>query len=320
MEMPPTDSAPGAPAPKTFGDLFSESLDTYGHGAAVLTGIALVALVPLALFQGAAWAANASSGSGDIGLAARAMLVSLAFLVLTILAYPVMGGALIHAAVRRREGRPVGVPDAYSHALSKAGRLIGAELLVFLLLMLIALPFILLSLLLLALLGYPSWPWPSAAPLLAALPLLCYFGVKWMLASQIVLLEGSKARESLGRSSALIAGHWWRSFGFSLLLGAVPSLLLGIPIELIFSAVSLHGFASTVVQGIFPGVITMPLSTVALTILYFDLRARMLQSTPRLMPEVAPAPPPEAGQPPGPGQGPPAPGGPYLDSRRVRLC
>ena len=310
MEEPSSSPAPGAPAPeapapRSFGDLFSESLSTYGGALAVLAGIALAALVPLALFEAAAWAGREYPGASETWSAARDILFPLGALVLNILIYPVMMGALIHTAVRRQEGRAVGVLDAYSCAMGTAGRLIGAYLLMGVMLMLIALPFLVLFAVF-ALVG-TGWIWLGILVLLVALPLAIYFGVKWMLALQAVLLEGSGPWEGLKRSSALVSGNWWRSFGFFLLLSVLPSLILGIVVRAILAAASAGGFASTLVQGIIPGVITTPLSAVSLTVLYFDLRARKAQPPPQLTIAGIDVPQPSAPTPPGPETNPPAP-------------
>lgn len=190
-----------------------------------------------------------------------------------------MMGGLIHAAARRQEGRAVGMLDAYSCAMGTAGRLIGASLLMVVMLMLIALPFLVLFAVF-AVLG-AGWVWMGILLLLVAVPPAAYFRVKWMLVFQLVLLERSGPWEGLKRGSALVCGHWWRSFGFFLLISVLPSLILGLAVRAILSAASVGGFAGTVVQGLIPGLFTTPLSAAPMTILYFDLRARKLQPSPQ---------------------------------------
>ncbi len=329
MEEPSTNLTPGAPAPeapapRSFGDLLSESLSTYGGALAVLTGIALAALVPLALFEAAAWAAREYTGTDDTLSAAQDLIFPLGTIGLNILIHPVMMGALIHAAARRHDGRATGVLDAYSCAMGTAGRLIGAYLLMLVMLMLVALPF-LVFFAVFAVLG-AGWVWLGMLLLLVGVPLAAYFGVKWMLVFQAVLLEGSGPWEGLKRSSALVSGHWWRSFGFFLLISVLPSLILGLAVRAILSAASVGGFAGTVVQGLIPGLFTTPLSAVSMTILYFDLRARKLPPSPQpaageadVPPFGAPAPPGPEPDPPTSMPAPPPPGAPPQAAARPRL-
>jgi hypothetical protein len=45
------------------------------------------------------------------------------------------------------------------------------------------------------------------------IPFGIYFGIRWTLYSQPVLLEESKAWNALGRSTELVKGSWWRVLG-----------------------------------------------------------------------------------------------------------
>ncbi len=185
-EETPIVPAPEAPAPRSFGDLFGESLNTYWDALAVFTGIAAVTLVPQALLSGALWAIGRHAAGEDQTGFTWNLLFPLGSVVFTLLAYPLMEGALIHATAERQAGRRIGVLGAYSAIIPKAGRLIGAQLLVGLLILL----FMLLPLCLVLVASFGSLLSVGILLLIIVAPLACYFGVKWMLVLQQVVLDG----------------------------------------------------------------------------------------------------------------------------------
>jgi hypothetical protein len=96
-----------------------------------------------------------------------------------------------------------------------------------------------------------------------------YLAVAWMLAIQIVMLEGIAGSAALSRSRELVRDHWWRAFGITTLaviVGSVISMVLqllvsGIPIvRAVASAI-----ASSIAMAFYTGVGV---------VLYFDLRCR----------------------------------------------
>ena len=103
--------------------------------------------------------------------------------------------------------------------------------------------------------------------------------------------------QSLTRSSALVTGNWWRSLGIWVLLSFVPAFVLGVLVSILLTFwENQSGFAVIVLQGGFPALLVVPLSTIAQTLLYFDLRARREQYVSQIMGgavEVPPAPGPE---------------------------
>ena len=108
---------------------------------------------------------------------------------LSMLAYPLMQGALIHATEQKRLGQSISIRQAYLSALGHAGRLIGAWLLTGLLVAvmmasLICLPF--------ALFGGDRWLFILTAVLAIGLPFGLYFTIKWLLVLQMVMLEESR--------------------------------------------------------------------------------------------------------------------------------
>ena len=112
-----------------------------------------------------------------------------------------------------------------------------------------------------------------------------YFGVKWSLWAQVVVLEGVGPMDALKRSSQLIAGNWFRSAGMLVVISFIVSILQAIPATAmgivagiatamqdgdptIVSAV-INGASSLIGYPLFGG-----LTFITLTILFIDLRNR----------------------------------------------
>jgi hypothetical protein len=201
-------------------------------------------------------------------------------LLLSMLAYPLMQGALIHATGRKRLGQPINVLHAYLSAFRKTGRLIGVWLVTCLLvsammISLICLPF--------ALSQHLRWLYILTAVLAVGIPFAIYFSIKWLFVLQTVMLEGRRITQTFPRSSDLVTGNWWRGFGIWVLLTLVP-VVAGPPIVILFMFWGrLGGFEAVVFQSVFPALIIAPLSTIAQTTLYFDIRVRRERYSPDIM-------------------------------------
>lgn len=57
--------------------------------------------------------------------------------------------------------------------------------------------------------------------LIAALPLILYLYFRWLYIVPVIAWEDETAMGAFGRSSALVAGKWWRTFGIFLLFSIV---------------------------------------------------------------------------------------------------
>lgn len=92
---------------------------------------------------------------------------------------------------------------------------------------------------------------------------VCYWWVRWSFVNQMILEEGSGPVEAFGRSSRLVGGQWGRVVGLYTILTLVPSLLDNL--------LGLVGpWAVPVGQSL-----VGPLSTVGMTLLYWELRGRV---------------------------------------------
>ena len=135
------------------------------------------------------------------------------------------------------------------------------------------------------------------------IPFAIYFSVRWGLYPLPVLLEGTTARNALRRSTELVKGTWWRIFGIMLaislisfmiyfileassgfllswmgfteaeeptgLLDGLRQLFLPTPDEIGWFSYTIRRLVSLGISAL-----TMPISAIGSTLIYFDLRIR----------------------------------------------
>jgi hypothetical protein len=105
------------------------------------------------------------------------------------------------------------------------------------------------------------------------IPFAIHRFIRWSLFAQACMLDDLSATESLHRSSELVKGHWWRTFGFTALIDALAILsgpLLGVGLLLLTDhSLNFINLAASLVY-----TFTVPYAAVQLTLYYFDLEAR----------------------------------------------
>ena len=96
--------------------------------------------------------------------------------------------------------------------------------------------------------------------------------VRWMVVSQVVVVEGRGGSEALRRSFELTRGRFWASFlvlfVLSLLAGVLSAIVLA-PLE--YAAEEANTMALSLLGQVIGSVLTLPLVAVAYTLLYFSL-------------------------------------------------
>jgi len=96
--------------------------------------------------------------------------------------------------------------------------------------------------------------------------------VRWMVVSQVVVVEGRGGSEALRRSFDLTRGRFWASFlvlfVLSLLAGVLSAIVLA-PLE--YAAEEADTMALSLLGQVIGSVLTLPLVAVAYTLLYFSL-------------------------------------------------
>ena len=135
------------------------------------------------------------------------------------------------------------------------------------------------------------------------IPFAIYFSFRWSLYTLPVLFEGTTARNALRRSTELVKGTWWRVFGIILAVSLIsfmiyfileassgfllswmgvteaeePTNLLDTLRQLFVPTPSEIGWFSYTIRSLVSlsiAALTMPISIIGSTLLYFDLRIR----------------------------------------------
>ena len=107
-----------------------------------------------------------------------------------------------------------------------------------------------------------------------------YLFVVFAVALPVLMSEGEKGRNALGRSRSLVRGRWWKTALLLLVAGLLSSIVSGV----VSGAVAALGFASgdepvalffiAAVSGTAGALLSTPFSAAYHTVLYFDLRVR----------------------------------------------
>jgi hypothetical protein len=105
------------------------------------------------------------------------------------------------------------------------------------------------------------------------IPFAIHRFVRWSLFAQACMLGDRSATESLRRSSTLVRGRWWRTFGFTLLVDVLAILsgpLFGVGLLLLTDhSLNFINLAAALVY-----TFTVPFAAIQLTLYYFDLEAQ----------------------------------------------
>jgi hypothetical protein len=175
--------------------------------------------------------------------------------VVRLILVPVTAGVIIYATNEIIKGRNSTIVDALEGTLQRYWRLAGVALLGGVLLF--------------------------ACILLITIPLVIWIAVRWLVGAPALLAEDLEPARALSRSWQLVGGRWWRTLGIFLVVVAmttVASLILGATIGGILGLVpglsdDLRG-ALIQVTGSLVGALVLPVSYIAITLMYYDLRVR----------------------------------------------
>jgi hypothetical protein len=175
-------------------------------------------------------------------------------------------GAVTRAVTDVALGRPATIGSVLRETLARYFPLLGFIALVFLIfivwVIVVAIGFVLLVL-------------PGLAVLCAGV----YLAVRWSLSVAAMMAEDIGPIRGMSRSWNLVSGQWWRTLGIILIvlimrsiIGAALGFLFGI-----IAGVATSGdvqLAVVAVGSTILGAIISPLVTIAIVLLYFDLRVR----------------------------------------------
>ena len=102
-----------------------------------------------------------------------------------------------------------------------------------------------------------------------------YLAVRWYFVPQAVVIDGARGPAALTRSSQIVQGFWWRTFGLVVLANvavAIPGLVLLAPFSAIAESTDQAVWA--LVGTILATSVTTPFVALYSTLLYYDLLAR----------------------------------------------
>jgi len=261
--------------PLEYGDLFDELFDIYKHNFALLVGIAGIAYIPLntimmrwlfgsGLMKLPGIKPETTNHVPDAVLIQRLIFFfgGLAVVgVLGLLMYALVQAAMTWAISRRYLGEPATIIGSF--------RAVGKKALTLSLMILLALLIFYIGLILCILPGL-------------VIGVLFVFWFAFVV--QVYVLEGMSMRNALARSRALAAGNWLRIFVVYLLVAIIANVVqrvIMLPFQLVIPGVgnpylgasSSAATAYGVVTGV-AGALTAPLSVLAFTLLYYDIRVR----------------------------------------------
>jgi hypothetical protein len=116
-------------------------------------------------------------------------------------------------------------------------------------------------------------------PGLAVLCAAVYFLVRWSLTVAAMMAEDIGPIRGLGRSWNLVKGQWWRTFGILVIVAILQTIIsyaLFILFGLIAALFSTGDFQAALVQvgSTLLSALVSPITTIAVVLLYFDLRVR----------------------------------------------
>jgi hypothetical protein len=262
------------PRPLGIGEILSMAFQLYRRHWRTLLAIAAVVVVPLTLLQhllgdlertqrettSYGWVVEVTpTWLGAIAGLLAALVGILMSLVLT--------GAITRAIAAEVAGEDPSVEQSYRFGFHRLGSVLLVSVLVGLAiiggLILLAIP----------VLAARTADAPEALlvpPLVLAVVLGIYIGVRLCVSIEALVVEGRRGTEAIGRSWGLVGGHWWHAFAALL----VAFLLTGIVNAVITAPFGATGWLVQAVAAAVATVVTLPYGVLVGVLLYLDLRAR----------------------------------------------
>jgi hypothetical protein len=212
---------------------------------------------------------------------ADAIALSLILGVATGVATFVAGAAVIHVAGQTYEGRQVAAREAVVHALRRLPSLFGVWLVVALVVLLIVAGGVAIGATLIIASGAGLAAFAGLIIIVAAIVAAVFVSVRWAVAAQAVMLEGTGTLAGLGRSWRIVAGSTWRVLTYLLVVGIILGLVSAV-LSTFVNLIVARGQApleptTLVVEGLLNGgvaVLLLPITSLVVTLLYYDLRWR----------------------------------------------
>lgn len=196
---------------------------------------------------------------------------------------PLAQAAMVHAVSETILGREVGFVESLRAIREKIWRVILAYVLYVIIMFAFFLPFLLFVVI------EPLSPHRAglALGLFLLFPVcfffLFYFIVKFLFLPQAIVLDDVGAVEALKRSFRLTSGYWWRIFGIYLVVAVLVAIVVSLLNLLVYvvdwgmAQIVQAEYLSLAVGSLVKTVINVvvnPITWIATTLLYYDLRIR----------------------------------------------
>ena len=242
--------------PRSLGSMLAETFQIYRTNSVRL--LAIVAIMEIALrFM---WSIPDFSGlrplleEGKTESLGYLIPVGIALLVASIMGLSLMQGALIHGISEQYLRQPIRIGRALRFAWERLASMAGSMLLALFIVMGIVMVSIGLPVNFASKTGYLF--------VTAGFCVSVYLLVCWSFILQAVLLENVNPLAAISRSTSLVRNNWWRVLYMTIAVG-----LITVAISLIIGAVPTIGPA-------LGNILSTPVFTIGITLLYYDLRVR----------------------------------------------
>lgn len=226
---------------RDVGDLLSTTFGIFGSRLAVFLSVTLVIVAPAVILIDGIWGRALAEGrDADPSTAA-----TVSSLLVGIFVIPALVTALHVVIVQRlARGEEPAVGDALRSAVGRFLPAVGAVVL---------------------------YSLGVAVGLVLLIVPGIWIGVRWYFAAQAAVVDGLSPGQAVQRSAELVKGRWWPTFGRLVLAGLIFGLIGAVPIGLLELV---EDGVVYVVGQILVQTVTLSLTALFGTLLFFDLRAR----------------------------------------------
>jgi hypothetical protein len=248
--IPPPAGGTGWLRPRRVGEIVDDAIRIYREHWRIFLPISALVMVPAAFLQ-TAFDAQFSGGAGNPPGLFAAFSAGIVGSIVLFVGTSLLTGAVARVTSELCLGRSVSPGGAIRFALARLGSLVGVALL--------------------------SGLAVFIGALLLFFPLFIALAA-YAFASIAVVVEGAGATQAMGRSWRLSKGHRWKILGTQLLMVLIAGVA-GLIIRFVVGGlmIAVGGGAEPVtsfLDSALANVITAPLTTIALTLLYFDVRIK----------------------------------------------
>ena len=246
----------GILGPRSLLDILVETFKIYKRNPIRL--LAIVAIVEIGL--GFMWSIPDFSGlrpstpEGGTASLTHLIPIGIMLVVASIMGLSLMQGALIHAISEQYLRQSINIGRAFRFAWERLAALAGAMILVL---------FVTTGILVVSI-GFTVSISPDVGYVFIAAGFCVglYLMVRWSFILQVALLERLGPLAAISRSSALVKRNWWRVMNMTIIIGIIT---VGISIIL--------GTVPTIGPTL-GSILSTPIFTIGITLLYYDLRVR----------------------------------------------